>query len=144
MSNKSKNKIDLIDPRQCINTRIRMITRSINKVYSGYYREAGISVGQQSILLYVGKKKEVSQSQIGKDLILERSTVTRELDGLIKKGYLKKYPGTGSPLVKVTQTGNRFLNVLIPKWQKAQEEAGKILGAQGEKALDKLTQRMNF
>ena len=87
------------------------------------------------MLLFVGKHGRVRQSQIGKSLQLERSTVTRELNGLIKKGFIAKDKDSVSPQVSITETGKTFLNALIPKWMQSQERARKLLGRDGEKAV---------
>lgn len=127
--------IDDIDPNECLNSRLRMITRKLNQLYNAHSKELAISFGQQSVLLFVGKHGLVRQSQIGKNLRLERSTVTRELEGLISKGYITKLEDSISPQVKVTETGRTFLNALIPKWIQAQEKARELLGKDGEKAI---------
>ena len=135
--------IDTINPAECLNTRLRMATRKLNQLYNAHIAELGISFGEQSILLMVGKMGQVRQSDIGKRLHLERSTVTRELRGLIKKGYITKYKEEGiSPVVHMTNKGQSFLNILVPKWIDAQNQAKKLLGVEGETALDVVNQKL--
>ncbi len=119
-----------------------MATRKLNQLYNAHTKELGISFGQQSILLFVGKHGMVRQSQIGKSLQLERSTVTRELNGLIRKGFIAKDQDGVSPQVGVTETGKTFLNALIPKWIQAQKRTKELLGRDGEKAVYMLNKRL--
>ncbi|MEN7547635.1 MarR family winged helix-turn-helix transcriptional regulator [Rapidithrix thailandica] len=130
--------IDDINPAICVNGRLRRVTRLVNRLYSRHLRAVGISSGQQTILFFVGKVKAIEQREIGKRLQLERSTVTRELNGLVEKGYVIKSEGSQRPVIELTSEGARFLNKMVPIWQDAQNEALELLGREGDEALNTL------
>jgi DNA-binding MarR family transcriptional regulator len=129
-----------IHPKECLNLRIRMATRVINRIFDKYSRQLGVSPSQQTILLLVDAKEAIHQSEIGKELSLERSTVTRELKGLIDKGYLQKEGTSISPLVSLTEQGKIFMQELIPSWTKANREVAALLGKKGVAAIGELFQ----
>jgi len=134
--------IDQINPNNCVNNRLRRANRIINRLYNKYIGNLDISLGQMSILFFVGKMKSVKQNEIGKFLDLERSTVTRELNGLLQKGYIKKTDDNVSPVISMMSKGNQFLNEVIPAWQMAQNEALQIIGTNGDEALNLLLNKI--
>ena len=127
-----------IDVVSCINMRIRMLNRLVNKMYAEPLRPIGISTAQQNILFLVGKMKKVSQQQIGKMLFLEKSTVTRELNALRTRGFIRKSDELPSFMVELTKSGNQLIELMIPQWLRVQGELLKIIGKGGSESINKL------
>ncbi len=93
-------------------------------------------MSQLSLLMVIGKHKFLPQNEIGKLLKLERSTVTRDLKRMIEKGYfIKKYDKT-RPVIYITDKGADYVELIIPDWKAATEEAKSKLGTDGEQALN--------
>lgn len=133
-----KDSIDEIDVINCVNLRLRMLTRITNKLYADPLREIGISPCQQNIVFMVGKMKRVPQNELGRMLFLERSTVTRELSGLMTKGFIRKSDDFPSPVIELTKSGVALLKVIIPIWSTVQRGVLKDIGDAGSKAIDML------
>lgn len=93
-------------------------------------------MSQLAILMIVGRMKQVAQAEIGKMLVLERSTVTRDLRRLIEKGYLLKTGINNRPIIEMTDKGALYTTRIIPDWQKATNEANEKLGTKGVEALN--------
>ena len=69
---------------------------------------------------------EVAQSTIGKYLELERSTVSRDLVGLIDKGYLYKTATGVSPTISLTQDGKKMADLVTQEWEKGYQASFQI------------------
>jgi len=93
-------------------------------------------MSQLSLLMITGRMKSVSQSELGKMLKLERSTVTRDLKRLIDKGYLIKKGVVNRPIIEITDKGAGYTEKIIPDWHIATQEALVELGEDGEQALN--------
>jgi DNA-binding MarR family transcriptional regulator len=122
----------------CVNLRLRMLTRIVNKMYADPLRSLGISTGQQNILFAVGKMKRIPQNELGKVLFLERSSVTRELDGLVKKRLIRKSSDFPSPMIELTPSGVSLFQAIIPAWSSVQAHVLDAIGKEGSQSIDKL------
>ena len=126
---------DSINPTLCVGRRLNALSRVFTKIYSRRLKDAGVTLTQSSIMFAIGKMQSVHQSELGKKLHLERSTVTRDLDRLIKRNYIRKIAHPISPILEMTTEGKAFLEVFTPLWNEAQKEALDILGQEGQEAL---------
>lgn len=123
----------------CVNARLRMLSRRVNKIYLRELKPLGISSGQQlTVLFMIGKIGTISQHELGKLLFLQRSTVSRELEGLVRKGFIRKSNDTKSPEISMTELGSAFVKSALPKWARAQEKVMQLIGAAGSHSLDAL------
>ncbi len=95
------------------------IERRINKL--GY----NISTQDFAILFRLLKQGSMTQVQIAKLLMRDKTTITRRIDALVKKQYVQR---TASPddrrlfLIELTETAHEALQVLIPLIANFQEE----------------------
>lgn len=127
------------DPSTCLALQAKMLTRIVDGIYRKHLKEFQITSPQLNILFVMGKTQELPQAQIGKILVLERSTVTKDLKRLIEKGFLEK-TSSGHPVVSITEAGNAFLEQIIPAWTAAGEEVEALMGAQQAQQLRQLVQ----
>ena len=70
---------------------------------------------------------------------MEKSTVHRNLNRLIKKEYITS---DSQKYLHMTDNGLDFLESVIPHWNEAMEESKKILGKEGEAALSVLLSKL--
>ena len=126
----------------CINTRLNRLTRIVNEIYRKHLHGVGVSESQMSILLHVFDHHPIMQSELGKDLHLQRSTVTRNLERLVKSGYLAKKGTELRPEIHITAKGKRLVKKIQPAWEEAMEEVKTLLASSGVTALDILDKRI--
>ncbi len=100
-------------------------------------------MSQFSLLMTTGKMLSISQSELGKILKLERSTITRDLKRLVEKGYMIKEGTASRPIISITDKGASYVERIIPDWYKATQEAIRQLGSDGEEALDLVLKKLN-
>lgn len=121
----------------CIGLRLRRLSRIVD----GYYRknliDYEITENQLTILFLLGEMKKVEQGRIGKVLKLERSTVSRNVKLLEKKGLIRRSPEY-KPEIELTTKGKNLALELIPLWEKTMDELIANLGDNGMQIIKKL------
>ncbi len=84
-------------------------------------------------------------SDLGRWLLMDRSTVTRNVERLRVLGLVGSAPGrTGREVeVSVTAAGRRLARRSLEAWKRAQGETSRLLGPDGVAALALLAERVN-
>ncbi|VAX24893.1 hypothetical protein MNBD_NITROSPINAE03-831 [hydrothermal vent metagenome] len=122
----------------CIGARLRVINRVITGVYDDAIRPFGMKISQANILVVASQLEAATPSKIGSILKMDRSTVSRNVERMKRKGWLRKAFATDdnrSHLLKVTRKGVKTLNDILPAWRSAQRETVKILGKETAGAI---------
>jgi DNA-binding MarR family transcriptional regulator len=125
---------------ECIAVRVRYVGRVITSIYDRVLRKFDIKVNQASILVYLTIHNGAGPGNIGTALQMEKSTVSRNLDRMRKKGWIEVEPRNQglSQVVRVTETGDRLLLAVHREWQKAQASARELLGSEGVQSINAL------
>ena len=121
---------------------LTLLQRKIGKMFRNHFSELNVTNSQSSIFLILLKMGELSQSQLGKLLDLERSTICRDLSRLIDQGYLYKAKGGKSPLIGLTKKGEDFALEIFEEWEKGYKESRDLLGEEGLVALKNLEKKI--
>jgi DNA-binding MarR family transcriptional regulator len=123
--------------RDCIATRLRMADRVITKVYDDALRPLGLKVTQMSMLVVAEDRGLIRQSEVGAELRLDDSTLSRNLDRMRANGWLVEVAGDDARVhsYRLTEAGRTLLDKAIPAWRGAQAEARRLLGDAGVQAL---------
>jgi DNA-binding MarR family transcriptional regulator len=126
--------------KDCIAHRVRILNRVITNLYDAVLKPFGITVNQTTILAVLDLMSEARPGMIGKELHMERSTVSRNLERMRKNGWIKVTVGHSDParVVTVTPVGRKLLAALYPEWEKAQAAAARLLGVEGMAAVQTL------
>ncbi|MDR0842371.1 MAG: MarR family winged helix-turn-helix transcriptional regulator, partial [Acidobacteriota bacterium] len=122
---------------ECLAGRIRFLGRIVTGLYDRALRKLDITVNQTTILVFLTLHPETSQSSIGRILQMEKSTVSRNLDRMRKKGWIEISPGSewSVQAVRVTASGDRLLLSLYREWEKAQSATRELLGDEGIRSV---------
>jgi len=130
--------------RDCIVARLRILTREVTNIYDKALRPLGIKISQANLLTAVAKLGPVSPTRIGKLLHIEKSTMSRNIERMRARGWLRVVPGEDerSNLVSVTAKGRRLLEKMLPAWQQAQEETESLLEQRAITAIHRAVERM--
>lgn len=117
-------------PVTCVGGQVRKLNRIISKKYNDAFRHFGINISQVNILFVVSSRQGILQIEIANRLVLERSTLHRDIKRLIDRKLLRteKNLGTKSPSVYMTDEGKAFVKSIVPVWKQVQEELDEILG----------------
>jgi DNA-binding MarR family transcriptional regulator len=132
--------------RDCIGTRLRMADRVITKVYDDALRPLGLKVTQMSMLVVAEDRGLIRQSEVGAELRLDDSTLSRNLERMRANGWLEEVAGDDARVhsYRLTEAGRTLLDRAIPAWRGAQREARRLLGDAGVQALQQFAQEQGF
>jgi DNA-binding MarR family transcriptional regulator len=132
--------------RDCIATRLRMANRVITKTYDDALRSLGLTVTQLSMLVVAEHRGLIRQSEVGAELQLDDSTLSRNLERMRTNGWLVGVPGEDARVhsYRLTEAGRTLLDKAIPAWRTAQREARRLLGDIGVQALRRFAREHGF
>ena len=124
----------------CFNLKMRQASRVLTSHYDSYLRPDGITVTQFSILRSLWYMKSTSQKDLQEVLVLQQTTLTRNLKPLIRDGYIqiKPSPEDGRiKLVSLTQQGKDLFQQARKNWKSAQAALSNRLGKEkGEQLVE--------
>ncbi len=128
MSNKRRKYQQL---SECSCNMMRKSARKITQFYENNLREAGIKPTQFSILATLANTGPIQLTQLANRLVLERTSLTRNLNVLERNTWIDIQPGeedSRQRVVSLTRNGYKQLDCAIPYWQKAQKAIAKDMG----------------
>jgi len=121
----------------------RQAARRITRLYDSCMQESGIRATQFTILSQLMLRGEMPVGRLAGLLGMERTTLTRNLALLEAQKWISTRPGEDprARMTAITAQGRGAVRRSFPYWSKAQAEAGKLLGADGQAALKVLASR---
>jgi len=116
---------------QCIAVRLRMLSRTVTRIYNRALRPYGLTTSQMNILVAISCLGEAKQHDVCQALHLEKSTLSRDVARMRRQGWLDDVPSADGrvALLRITPAGKRRVEEAIPAWQQAQAQATTLLGA---------------
>jgi DNA-binding MarR family transcriptional regulator len=132
--------------RDCIATRLRMANRVITKVYDDALRPLSLKVTQLSMLVVAEDRGHIRQSEVGSELQLDDSTLSRNLERMRANGWLEEVSADDARVHSygLTESGKVLLEKALPAWRKAQTEAKRLLGDAGVQVLRCFAREQGF
>lgn len=114
----------------CLCGNLRLATRVVTAAYDERLAAAGLTSAQLNVLWCVLSAERLSMQRIGELLMMEKSTVTRNVASMRAKGLLRVEAGSDARVKEVlaTPSGRKAFALAIPHWQVAQREMSAILG----------------
>ena len=100
----------------------------MDSIYRKHLEGTGITENQLSVMMTLYKKGKIEQKEIGKFLILERSSLSRNLVRLIDQHLVIKEGVLNRPLIFLSQKGRRKVKSIVPLWEKAMVEINNLVG----------------
>ncbi|MGO9137765.1 MAG: MarR family winged helix-turn-helix transcriptional regulator [Syntrophales bacterium] len=136
---KSVDRLSLVKSmsQQCIAVRIRLLNRIVTNIYDSALSPFGVKLNQISILVFVHLSGEVGYDALCRRLKMEKSTVSRNIERMKRKGWLKivTVKEERRKLLRLTPAGEVLLGSVQEAWENAQEKARSLLGEEGTEAL---------
>lgn len=126
--------------KECIGTRVRLLNRIVTKAYDDCLRPLGLRTAQQTILVAISLMKSPTPTQIERRLSLEKSTVSRNVERMQRRGWVEFVSGQDgrSHCLKLTAKGDKLLRDSVTAWEQAQQNVAVLLGKQGITALSRI------
>ena len=121
----------------------RQAARKLTRLYDSHMQQSGIRATQFTILSQLMLRGEMPVGRLAGFLGMERTTLTRNLALLEREKWIST--GTGEDprarIIAITAQGRAVVRRGFPYWARAQAEAGKMLGGEGQAALKVLASR---
>jgi DNA-binding MarR family transcriptional regulator len=126
--------------RECIAMRVRLLNRVVTKIYDECLRPHGLRTAQQNILVATSLMKSATPSELERRLNLDKSTVSRNVERMRRRGWVEFVSGEDgrSHHVHVTAEGMKLLRKSLVAWKRAQKKTAAMLGEKGTTTLFRL------
>jgi len=121
-------------PAPCLCATLRKASRRITSLYDAHLKPSGLKVTQYSMLVNIARNPQVAITSLADILIMDQTTVTRNIQLLKKKDYVHIDPSPDDQRVKIvtlTATGQAKVHTAKPLWEEAQAEVSQKLGELG-------------
>ena len=118
--------------RSCAVLNLRRAARAVTNRYEDEMRALGLKATQFSLLVAAALRGPVNISALADLMVMDRTTLTRNLKPLQKRGLLQVVPGSDrrTRAVTLTAAGEAMLAQALPLWRQAQREVVEGLGEQ--------------
>jgi DNA-binding MarR family transcriptional regulator len=118
-------------PRGCTNFKLRQLTRRVSQHYDRVVGECGLKTTQYSLLTHVDRLGPVRPSDLAAAMAMDPSTLTRNLQPLLDRGWVAIGPGADgrSRHVTLTAKGRAKRSEAQRAWKRAQLALNAQLGS---------------
>ena len=119
---------------------MRLLNRIVTKAYDDCLRPLGLRTAQQTILVAISLMKTPTPTQIERRLSLDKSTVSRNVERMQRRGWVEFVSGEDgrSHYLKLTAKGDKLLRASTTAWEQAQKKMAFLLGKEGVTALSRI------
>ena len=116
--------------RTCACLKVRKAARAITNLYEEALRPSGLRATQFSLLMATRVMGPVTVVKLAQVMVMDRTTLTRNLEILEKRGLITIKPGEDrrEREINLTAGGMEVLTKAIPLWEEAQERVREGLG----------------
>ena len=124
----------------CIATRVRQLSRIVTRVYDDAMRPLGITASQFTLLTQLASRDGITAVEIGADLDIEKSTLSRNLKRMLALNLITMDPPAGrrGRGLHLTPKGAAVVKEAYPVWLSAQQKAVSFMGPETRATLDGL------
>ena len=114
----------------CVSYNLRKASLIVSKLYAREMRAAPIRGPQYSLMMMISRRENPRISELARAMGADRTTMTRNLEQLQKKGWIRVEPGKDgrTKAVQIAPKGKTALERSIAYWHKAQKRVLKALG----------------
>jgi DNA-binding MarR family transcriptional regulator len=129
----------------CFAYRARMLSRVISAIYDEALAPLGLKGSQLNVLAALSRNGLSTQNNLCTSLKMDKSTLSRNIERMRKRGWLRANRGKDNRtrVVSVTPKGAKLLRDAFPLWRTAQEIAGRRMGVEGVAAFDVLVKKLH-
>lgn len=117
----------------CLVLNTQMAARAITRNADRRFRPFGITAAQFNILGMLEKNPGRSISSMAQKLAMERTTLSRNLALLDRRGLAEALPDEDvtARIYAITPAGKAVFDAALPEWRQSQSELREAFGEQG-------------
>lgn len=114
----------------CMCGNLRMASRALTAVYDEHLKPSGLTSNQLAVLWPIVAMEPTPMSEIARNVVMDKTTVSRNVAGLQALGLVEIQPGDDARLrlVSTTAKGRHAFALAMPAWESAQEAVAKTFG----------------
>ena len=114
----------------CACANLRRTTRMVTQAYDAALRPAGLRATQFAMLSVLAKRGRIRQSEFADILGMDGSTLTRNLQPLLKNEWIQidREEDQRVRLISITKPGRQVLDQAVPLWRQIQSRFVMGLG----------------
>jgi DNA-binding MarR family transcriptional regulator len=129
--------MDLTHPLNCVTFNLQRATRSLMRGFEAAAKDSGLTVPQFTTLSLLSGFGELSVTGLSERLGTDRTTMTRNLDLLARKGWIAEVAAEDGRLHvwTLTDAGRERLATALPIWRAFQAGLVDRIGADATKAM---------
>ena len=128
----------------CLGFRVRRLNRIVSAYYDDGLRPFKAKLSQINLLIIVWRFENITPSELSKIAQIDTSTLSRNLERIIARGWIQSTPSTDgrSYHLSVTTDGKKMLKKIYPAWKEAQKKTEKLLGNELVKDIKQLDMKL--
>lgn len=109
------------------------------------FKPYGIQGSMLSILFIIGKNEQVNQKTLAELLVLDPSTMSRDVKKLERKGWLMISKGEDprSSALNITTEGYKLLEEIAPIWENLHHKVESLIGSFSIQQIDNVMAAIN-
>lgn len=123
----------------CIAGRMRMLTRIVTNLYNEAFATEAVTFAQASLLMFIFAQPGVRQATLSKQLQIEKSAVSRDVQLLQRNGWLTDNIRQG---LFLTDEGRALAKRCHKIWKALNEQVRTQLGPDAVGGLSTLSSRL--
>lgn len=122
--------LDALQPVDCVNYRLRRAARVAARAYDDALKPSGLRNTQFTLLGALDWLGETSIGDLSEELAIDGTTLTRNLEVLIRRGLVENITVDDARVrnVRLTGAGKRTYDKAVPLWSQAQQRVVENLG----------------
>lgn len=117
--------------RVCPCTNFRKASRVVTRLFDESLQPCGLRGTQLALLLELSLEDKTTVPRLARSLVTEESTLSRNLQPLIKRGLVSTHRGVGhrAQTLSLTPQGWATLRQAVPLWKAAQTAFEQLIGS---------------
>ena len=118
------------DIRICAHANLRKAMRVVSQVYDAALKPSALKATQFTLLAVLAGRGDLPMTKLSEVLVLDRTTLTRNLQPLLAKGWLEigREKDERIRLIAITDPGRSIVAEATPLWCEAQIRVTRELG----------------
>jgi len=119
-----------VSPKGCSSYKLRQLSRRVSQYFDHFVGSSGLKTTQYSLLSHLGRLEPVRPGDLAAEMEMDASTLTRNLQPLIREGWVAVGPGDDgrSRLVSLTDAGRAKRAETQREWKRAQLAFNEHMG----------------
>lgn len=119
----------------CLHFSTNALARILTNMADEEFVICGLSSSYGFLLMLVNEEPGIRPKEISEKLFLNQSTVTRLVDKMEARGFLKRKVIGRSTAINITKKGTEKLPLIEEAWQNLRKRYTKVLGEKESKNL---------